>query len=224
MLTDWIRRQNWECGDRPGRTAPSRRGCGAGGGSARSVAGRAALLGVLMVVGVGSAGGGEARAGDPVGHRVPTVSGSSLSGVEMTLPDDVSGEPAVLLVAYRRGTQADIDRWTAMIDRELPELRWLEVPTITSPVWRPFAGWIDGGMRRGVPERLWGNVVTLYGDAPRMRDFLGDVGGLTTHVVLLDSTGTVALFWNEGFSPAASEELVRSVHRLRAAEGARGSS
>lgn len=140
------------------------------------------------------------------------------------MPDDLAGDLAVLLVAYRRGTQADIDRWTTMIGRELPTVRWLEVPTITSPLWRPFAGWIDGGMRRGVPERLWDRVVTLYDDAPRMRDFLGDAGGLKTHVVLLDAEGTVVWFSNEGFSTNAADGLIDAVGRLDGSDRAGRSS
>lgn len=48
---------------------------------------------------------------DPTGEVFPTVTGESLEENEVTLPDAFAGEPVVLLVGYRQGTQFDIDRW-----------------------------------------------------------------------------------------------------------------
>lgn len=148
-----------------------------------------------------------AVASTPVGRTFPSVAGRSLAGEAVRLPQAVAGAPAVLLVAYRRGTQADIDRWVEVLRRDLPALRALELPAIASIVWRPLAGWIDGGMRRGVPPPMWASVVTLYEDAGRVRGFLGDAGGLTAHVVLLDSDGRVAWFAADGYSEEAAAEL-----------------
>ena len=148
-----------------------------------------------------------AAASTPLGRTFPSVAGRSLAGEPVRLPQAVAGAPAVLLVAYRRGTQADIDRWLEMLRRDLPWLRALELPAIANIVWRPLAGWIDGGMRRGVPEPMWASVVTLYEDAGRVREFLGDAGGLTAHVALLDPGGRVAWFAAGGYSEDAAAGL-----------------
>lgn len=163
----------------------------------------------------------ESAARAPVGDRFPSVTGRSLAGAEVRLPDDLSDPATVLLVAYRRGTQDDIDRWTGLLDREAPEVVWYEVPTISSPLWRPLAGWIDAGMRGGVPQARWGRVVTLYRDAPAVERFLGDTGGLTTQVVVLDRAGNVRWFHGSGFSTAAGAKLVETVRGL-AGGGNRG--
>jgi hypothetical protein len=156
----------------------------------------------------------------PLGKRLPPVVGHALDGTEVRLPEDLAGGPAVLLVAYRRQTQRDVDRWRDLVERELPALRWLEVPTIANPVWRPLAGWIDGGMRGGVPRELWGKVVTLYRDAPELRAFLGDRGGYTTHVVLVDAAGVVAWFDAGGFTEDGAGGLLRAATALGAGIGA----
>ena len=75
--------------------------------------------------------------------------------------------------------------------REAPDLRSLELPVIPALVWRPLAAWIDSGMRGGVPREAWSQVVTLYEEGRPLRDFLGDRGGNTAIVVLLDETGVV---------------------------------
>jgi len=70
-------------------------------------------------------------------------------------------------------------------------------------------------MRGGVPAAAWGRVVTLYDEAPRLADFLGERRGAVTHVVLLDATGTVAFFHAEGYSEEAAARLVEAVGALR---------
>lgn len=168
-----------------------------------------------------------AFAGDPaptpvLGARLPSVRGTSLAGEAVRLPEDLAGAPAVLLVAYRRGTQSDIDRWMAFLEGSHPGLKHLEVPAIASPVWRPLAGWIDSGMRRGVPQDKWSAVVTLYEDAGELKNFLGDPGGYGALVVLLDKAGAVRWFGTGGFSDEAAGALAESIEAALDESGAAG--
>jgi hypothetical protein len=144
---------------------------------------------------------------NPVGSRLPSVSGHSLDGGKVRFPEDLEGKPAVLFVAYRRGTQPDIDRWMVFLKATHPGVTFFEVPTITGVIWKTVSGWIDGGMRGGVPKENWPHVVTLYEDAHVLKGFLGDHGGLTTHAVLLDKAGTVAWFHASGYSDEGAASL-----------------
>jgi hypothetical protein len=154
------------------------------------------------------------RRQDILGRRFPSVAGRALSGEVVRFPEDLAGSPALLLCAYRRGTQADADRWAAFVERELPDLRTYELPIIPSLVWRPLQGWIDGGMRGGVPPSLWSTTVTLYGQGAAARDFIGDSGGLRTQVVLLDAAGKVAFHDAGGFSEEGAARLAAAVAAL----------
>jgi hypothetical protein len=137
-----------------------------------------------------------------IGRRFPSVAGRALSGEVVRFPEDLAGTPALLLCAYRRGTQEDVDRWAAYVGRRLPDLVVYELPIISSRLWRPLQGWIDGG-----PPSLWAHVVTLYDDGTRARTFIGDGGGRRTQVVLLDAAGVVAFTESGGFSEEAAERL-----------------
>ena len=121
----------------------------------------------------------------------------------------------MLLVAYRRDTQEDVDRWLQFLANDWPRVTRYEVPTVAGVIWRPLAGWIDSGMRGGVPENKWSSVVTMYGgDATRLRDFLGDYGGPSAHVVVLDANGVVAWFNAEGYSDERAREFSGVLRRL----------
>ncbi len=82
-------------------------------------------------------------------------------------------------------------------------------------MWRPLQGWIDGGMRGGVPPGQWDHVVTLYEDGARARAFVGDGGGMRAQVVLLDAAGVVAFHDAGGFRDDAAAALVAAVAALR---------
>jgi len=110
----------------------------------------------------GGTGAGPGAGDALMGLRFPSVAGQALSGELVHIPEGLMGAPAPRLCAFRRGTQADIDRWSAFASREPPGLAVCELPIIPGRVWRPLQGWIDGGMRGGVPRRLWSSVVTLY--------------------------------------------------------------
>ena len=145
------------------------------------------------------------------GRRFPSVAGVALSGQRVRFPEDTLGAPALLLCAYRRGTQADIDRWAAFAARELPQLAVYELPIIPALVWRPLQGMIDGGMRGGVPRAQWSRVVTLYEEGAKARAFIGDGGGNKAQVLLLDAAGTVAFHDAGGFRAGAARSLAAAL-------------
>ena len=64
--------------------------------------------------------------------RFPSVAGLALSGERVRFPEDTLGAPALLLCAYRRGAQADIETAlkTAGISVEMsgPTLKWAPTP------------------------------------------------------------------------------------------------
>jgi hypothetical protein len=154
-----------------------------------------------------------------VGRRFPSVRGKALSGEPVHLPEDLFGAPALLLCAYRRGTQADVDRWVAFGRARLPaDLRTLEVPIIPAVVWRPLRGWIDGGMRGGVPKAQWASVVTVYDENARAaRDFIGGGGEYAAQVLLLDAEGAVRCHEAGGYTDPAALRLAEALAGLQAA-------
>ncbi len=66
-----------------------------------------------------------------------------------------------------------------------------------------------------MPENKWSIVVTLYGeDAARLSDFLGDPGGYSSCVVILDREGVVAWLHSTGYSDEKAQELSGILGRL----------
>jgi hypothetical protein len=144
---------------------------------------------------------------DPTGERFPTVRGKALDGRGVTLPDDFAGAPLLLLVGYEQNTQFDLDRWLLSLHQSGMQVRAFEVPTIPGLVPGMFAGSIDSGMRRGIPQEDWGAVVTVYGDADAIAQFTGNADGLPGRILLLDGAGKVVFFHDRGYSVGTLEQL-----------------
>jgi hypothetical protein len=153
---------------------------------------------------------------DPVGEVFPSVVGTSLAGDEVRIPEDLSGEPALLLVGFKMDSQFDLDRWLLGIQQADIQVRAYELPTIPGMLPGLFAGRIDEGMRSGIPEEDWASVVTLYDDAPAVVRFVGNENPLPGRILLLDGKGRVVFFHDQGYSAgtlARLEERLAALHR-----------
>lgn len=157
--------------------------------------------------------GALAPAQEQPSARFPDVRGSNLEGREFRLPADFEGERNVVLIAFERGQQAQVDTWLPLARRledEFPHVRAYELPTIRKlPGF--VRGWIDGGMRSGIPDRrARESTITLYLDKEPFRRSLGIRTEETITVVVVDREGTV--YWQTlGIWTPEKEAVLRQV-------------
>lgn len=153
---------------------------------------------------------------DPTGDAFPRVTATNLDGDPVTLP---SGEAQLLLVGYLQEAQFDLDRWLLGFLQAGAPLPIYEVPTIPSRIASVFEEGIDGGMRKGIPPEEWRGVVTLYGeDAEPVAELTGTENGRNGRVLLLDASGRVVWFHDEGYSAATLLDLLEAARALSAPE------
>ena len=152
---------------------------------------------------------------NPTGETLPTVTGQSLEKETIELPSWLAGKPAVLLIGYKQRTQFDIDRWFMGLLQAETEAQIIEVPTIPGLAPTIASGWIDDGMRSGIPKEDWGAVVTLYGDdASPIAKLTGTENGRLTRVLVLDSNGEIVWFDDTGYSSRKALDIALLVKTL----------
>lgn len=156
----------------------------------------------------------------PVGEVFPSVPGEGLDKKKWRIPEDMAGKDTLLLIGYDQDTQFDIDRWMLGILQVKTPVVFYELPTIPGLGAAVMGGMIDDGMRAGIPKDLWGGVITVYGGAEKIVRFTGNERRQNSRVALLDGSGRVIWFWDQGFSPKAMLELDGLV-RERAGSGGR---
>lgn len=146
---------------------------------------------------------------NPTGKKFPTVTGQTLAGDSVTLPEHAlkDGKPALLIAAYVQDAQFDVDRWLlGILDSGLPVAVY-EVPTVEGFVPGLISERIDEGMRSGIPEEDWSIVVTVYDDADKVVGFTGNENPRNARVMLVDENGEVVWFHDEGYSARELLEL-----------------
>lgn len=126
----------------------------------------------------------------------PTVSGRSLEGRELVFPRDLPGDRNVVLIAFERRHQREVDSWMPALARLRAAdstIAVFELPTLGT-AWRPVRGWIDGGMRSGIPDRAVREAtVTLYLDKGPFKRALGIRDEAHIQLLVLDRAGRIRL-------------------------------
>ncbi len=125
----------------------------------------------------------SARAGDGSSLRFPSVAGRTLLGVDLNLPADLPGDRTLVVVAFQRHQQSQVDLWIVRaIKAGVPAtprgqtqpmpLAVVEVPALSAS-WRPVRRFIDGGMTAGIgdPDVL-ARTITVYTDVGALRGSL----------------------------------------------------
>ena len=139
--------------------------------------------------------------------HMPVVTSKDLDGRVLTLPADLPGERTLVLIAFQREQQANIDSWTKGLGLEGSTLPWLELPVINDP--GAFARWfIAGGMRRGIKDHgLWKHVVTLYTNKAAFKQALKLQSESEVYALVLDRQGQVLEQIAGDYSPAGAARL-----------------
>jgi hypothetical protein len=146
--------------------------------------------------------------------RFPTVQGTSLSGDLVSIPDRFAGKNTLVLVGYEQRAQFDIDRWILGALQAEVQVEIVEVPTIAGMLPQMVQGFIDNGMRSGIPKTDWGSVVTVYEDASKIIEALGNDRPQSAYAVLLDKQGRIIWTSNIGYSATQVLDLKTLVDSL----------
>ena len=134
--------------------------------------------------------------GAQISATFPPVTGENLNRREVNLPADFEGERNLVLIAFHREQQKDVDTCAPFADSLLARdstLRWYELPTLGRR-YKVIRGIIDGGMRGGIPDTAArARTITLYINKSPLRTSLGLGTEDSIYAVLVDRTGKV--YW-----------------------------
>ena len=152
--------------------------------------------------------------------RFPLVHGANLEGRAFTLPDEFDGDLNLVLIAFQRRQQVDVDTWVPAAKAEMkryPSLRYYELPIISRRL--PFARWwLDGAMRAGIPDRAAREAtITLYLDKAAFRRELELPTEDMIYVVLVTREGQVLGRAEGAWTPEAGSSLEKILSHSSAA-------
>ncbi|GAC1350913.1 MAG: hypothetical protein NVSMB27_38010 [Ktedonobacteraceae bacterium] len=128
----------------------------------------------------------------------PKVSGENLERRKFTFPDDFEKDWNLVIIAFQREQQDDVDTWTPMVQRltqQYKDLAYYELPTI-SAMNSVFQWFINSGMRSGISDRsARAATVTLYIDKEPFKRALEIPDEEHIYTLLVDGAGNI--LWRE---------------------------
>ncbi len=141
----------------------------------------------------------------------PRLISKDLAGKRIDLPGELPGERTVLLIAFVREQQHEIDGWVAGLHLNDGKLPWLELPVIDNP--GPFVRWfIDNGMRRGIQDHaIWNHVVTLYTEKAAFTNAVGITSESTVYAMVVDRQGSILASIPGSFTPEGAARIQSAV-------------
>ncbi len=143
--------------------------------------------------------------------KFPKIEVKTLSGKRLVLPDDAEGRVVLIGVAFVREAQSMLDSWMDHFEELCQGKEVYELPIIESDLWKIFSGFIDRGMRSGIPEEKHDLVGTHYGDASEFKEKLGIVDTDLGYVFLVDEEGNIK-FRGEGHADEeGKKEMLKQV-------------
>lgn len=173
------------------------------------------ILSLFLLIFVSGCTSTVVETSDLINKKFPQVKGEDLNKKEITIPDNYAGKPTVLLVGYLQKSQFDIDRWIlGLLQADVP-VQIVEVPTIAGMMPQAVQGFINGGMRSGIPKDDWASVVTVYKDADKIIKVLGNERPQSAHVVLLNKDSQIVWNSNIGYSASQILELKQIANNLK---------
>jgi hypothetical protein len=154
--------------------------------------------------------------------RFPRVEGTNLEGERFVLPVDFKGELNVVLVAFKREQQSDVDSWMPALKTiagTRSDVRIYEIPTLGRR-YRLMRSFIDRGMRSGIPDRaVRAATVTLYIDKSPFRKALKLADEDRIYVLLVDREGGVHWRADGRFDEKSGAELKHRLEQIPAKPG-----
>jgi len=142
--------------------------------------------------------------------KFPALNSETLEKQAVRLPQDFRGERNLLLIAFKREQQKDIDTWLMQMKRyeDIDKgFRYYEIPTIERM--NGFMRWfIDNGMRRGIPDvKARERTITLYIDKEPFKKSLQIADENQIYAMVVDRPGNVLWYATGPYDDANGKSL-----------------
>ena len=154
-----------------------------------------------------------------VGDTFPALKGEFLTGRDAVLPDAARGKVALVMVGFTYKSRTSVEAWAEWFRATIgsgPDPTLFEVPMIGG-MGRLAKWFINSGMRKGTPQELHENVITVYGGTGDWKARLGysDAADGDAYLVLLDRQGVVRWLHHGTFDQGTAVALEKEIRALR---------
>ena len=149
----------------------------------------------------------------------PSLSARDLEGRTVRIPEDLSGAANLVIVAFRREHQHEVENWQphlAELVEAHPALEIWVVPAL-SRSYRIWGRAIDSGMRAGLPDsHARRHTLVTFLDLRDLQRALDLPDRDDIHLYLLDTDGAIRWHGRGGYSQLTLDAMERALREVPA--------
>ena len=145
-----------------------------------------------------------------IGTTFPEVSGVSLTGQNVILPQAAFGKVTLIAVALKRDSIPQLDPWLKAYDGAFGKnesYAFYKIPMMRSAFAKQISSMINGKMKNDNPKELHDKIITYYGPVEDYVKNLGIPDEEKGYAFIIDSKGVIQ--WKS--SCAAGEDAIKEM-------------
>jgi len=147
-------------------------------------------------------------------NQFPEVSGRNLKRKKLTFPAEFPASYTIVLMAFYRQQQADIDTWMPFanqVEDEYQDVAYVELPVVyrMGPVGQFM---LNEGMRAGIPDaKARERTITLYLEKSKFLGQMGITSQEQVQVLLVETDGKILFKESGRFTPEKGQRLIEAL-------------
>src|SRR5579871_1055716 len=148
--------------------------------------------------------------------KLPEIQAQSLTGKQVVLPKDASGEVTLLIFGFAHASKAASTAWGKKLNQDFASDNAFVFYQIAGvqDIPRLFRGMAEHGMRSEVPAARQDHFLLLRHDEARWKKFVGYEKPDDAYLVLLDRRGAVRDQWHGRFDAPEYQKLAKEIRAL----------
>jgi hypothetical protein len=139
----------------------------------------------------------------------PPVDGETLSGKKISLPGAFAGQPALLIIGFTHGSQAQTKAWSMRMRDRFPA--WSVA--VLEDVPRLVRGMAVHGIKSGTPKDQYDRFVLVYHGEKTLKEAAGFDRLDDAYLLVIDGGGTIRWKYHGAVTDAAVEQIAGQLNR-----------
>ncbi len=150
------------------------------------------------------------------GQPMSTISGESLAGHRVVLPEATRGSVAILIFGFTKASKTPTTAWAKRLSEEFgneSDFRLYQLPVLED-VPRLFRGMVISGIRKGVPENMRDHFVPILDGEAELKKAVDYREADDAYLMLVDRNSTVVRQVHGLLTDDAYSSLETEIRRL----------
>jgi hypothetical protein len=134
---------------------------------------------------------------------LPAIDGETLSGRKVSLPAAAGGQPALLIIGFTHGSQAQTKAWSQRVHDRFPS--WSIA--VLEDVPRLVRGMATHGIKSGTPKDQYDHFALVYHGEKQLKQAAGFDRPDDAYLLVIDGAGAIRWSYHGPVTDAAVEQL-----------------